>query len=395
MLLNFVYSKPVKILLWFRKGKKDPKLGTICCRLGLDGKRLEISTGLTIDKRRWDADRQKAIGNENQYINNQLENLSKAIREFEKDAPDHAMPRLRYIRDRVMGKDNRKPTYDLNWLIDNYLEIKIPENCDLEKSTQANIRAKLNIIRKYNKAQDQGEMLVADFKPILARKCYQWIRDRDYSHNTAVKVCQIFKEAFRYAMEEDVIRTNPFDRLKQSEVAGTLEFLAKEELHRLENHTFEKKELRHATDLFLLMCYTGMNISDLPKLKPEHFYLDGGRYWLKYVRKKSARNKPALIGNIPIFPEVIRLLEKYDNQIKVHTGQALNRTLKLVEDDLFIPVHLTTKLGRKTCGHMLINEMGLSVDAASSILGNSIRTFLKNYANIRQQRIAMELDKLG
>ncbi len=356
---------------------------------------MEITTDLDIPKKRWDATRQRVTGDNSTYSNDHLDKILVAIRNCEKDTDGEGLQKLRYIRDRLLGKDQVSLTYDLTWLLSNFFEVKLSDGNDLEKSTRDSVKRKMAIIQSYISFQDWGEMRVTDFKPIHARKCYQWIREKGYSHNTAVKACQAFKEAFRYAIEDGVIYGNPFARLKLTEVAAELEFLEKADLDKLHNHPFAKEELRHSVDLFLLMCYTGMNISDLAKLNPDHFYQEGGRTWLKYIRKKSARNKPALIGNIPIFPEVTRLLEKHGNRLKIHTGQAINRQLKMAEDELKIPVHLTTKLGRKTCGHMLVNEMGLSVDVASAILGNSIRTFLKNYANVRQQRIAMELDKLA
>lgn len=398
MRFNFTYSPPVKILFWFRKSIKNPKSGIIYCRLVHQGKRVEITTEIEVLKKHWNVDRKKASGEENEWINLHLDELTRAIRRIEKEVTGQGIGKLQTIRDKILQKaEPQKPEIvkNMDWLIANFFQVKFAPGTDLSVATRSNVKRKMAMVERFIKSTNLGELLVVDFKPIHARKLYSWLRESGYEHNTVVKACRVATESFQYAIEEGIIVVNPFVRMKLSEVVGELEFVSMDDLATLENHPFGSSEIGYCVDLFVLMCYTGMNISDLKKLRVSDFYTDRDREWLTYTRQKSAANKSALIANIPIFPKVKEILTKYGGELSFKHGQVVNRNLQQAGQQLGISIHLTTKLARKTCAHILINEMGLSVDSAAAILGNTVRTFMKSYANVRMKRIASELDRLA
>lgn len=397
MLISYTFTKPVKILFWFRKSVKNPKQGTISCRLSLNGDLIEISTGHTLPKNKWNTNRKKAIGDDLAHINDYLEELTRAIREIEKEKEVRNLSgkkKLQKIKELLQpAKEEelvQEQIKDLNWLFQNYHCVKFGPGSKMADSTRRSIKSKVKNCQRFIDQENIGSCLVSDFKTNQARQFYTWCLAQDYSHNSAVKFCTYFKEAFKLAIEEGVVYNNPFKSLNLSESEVERPFLKIDQIKELENGIF-KSEVKRSVDQFLLLTYTGMSISDLPKLKPENFRELNGRTWLTYVRKKSKINQPHLTANIPIFPEVISILARYENKVPINCGQVVNRNLKIAEKQLQMTVHLTTKIARKTCADILINEKGLSIDSVAAILGNTIRTVVKNYANVRQQRIEMEL----
>jgi site-specific recombinase XerD len=396
MQVNFKFNKALKIIYWFRKSAQNKNTGRVYCRLVVPGGRIEISTDCIMERKYWNPEKKKANGKYD-WVNNHLEAFTGAIRQLEKELNLSGLDLARAIRDRinkVEEKAEKQKPKNLKWLIYNYFEIKFTPGSGLELSTIENIRRKMAICERWIEANDFWNLLVSEFRTIHARNCFAWIIAQGYAHNSAVKSATRFKEAFSFAQGEGIIQANPWNAIELTETEGDLVYLSKEELFLLESQTLVDAQLQYSLDLFLLMCYTGLNISDLDKLKSDQFYLQHGIEWLSYVRKKSQKGKQALIGHVPIFPKVKAILKKYNFELKKKAGQTINKDIQAVAEMVGITIHLTTKIGRKTCGHLLVNELGLSVDAACAVLGNSVRTFLKHYARVRQVRIASEIQAL-
>lgn len=93
-------------------------------------------------------------------------------------------------------------------------------------------------------------------------------------------------------------------------------------------------------DIFMFSCYTGQRISDIFSLRKSDI---SENYWL--LRQQKTR----IIVKIPLIPEAIRILEKYDYSIPSITDQVYNRQLKkmLKKADITRPVYLQRESGNK------------------------------------------------
>ncbi len=152
-------------------------------------------------------------------------------------------------------------------------------------------------------------------------------------------------------------------------------------------HKFEVARLQQVADLFLLQCFTGMAYVDLMNFdKTKHLQKD----FICINRQKSDTE-----SLIPILPHAKILLEKYNYKMPRITNQKYNAYIKEVAEITGIEKQLTTHVGRKTCGSILLNE-GISIEVVSRILGHRDTKITQHiYARVNELRINREMEAVN
>lgn len=100
-------------------------------------------------------------------------------------------------------------------------------------------------------------------------------------------------------------------------------YLSEEELARIKNLDLAySKKLTHVRDLFMIACYTGLRFSDFSKLTTENIKND-------MIKVRTQKTGTHVI--IPILPEVITIIERYEGKLpKAYCNQKMNEYLKLI-----------------------------------------------------------------
>ena len=205
--------------------------------------------------------------------------------------------------------------------------------------------------------------------------------------NTIQKSMKKIRMFLNAAVQQEIIPTNPLDGITYKGVSPTvIESLMDAEITKLEGYTGKREK---TAKLFLLQCYTGFAHADLETLRPEHIYEDKGHHWISKGRKKTDVN-----ALIPVFPKTRALLEYFDfdynGQLPVVVQQKYNKYLKEIATELNIKTPLSSHVGRKTAGMVLLDN-GVPLETVSRILGHkSVATTQKWYAKIRAGRIAKD-----
>jgi len=81
----------------------------------------------------------------------------------------------------------------------------------------------------------------------------------------------------------------------------------------------DKPHLDRARDIFLAGCYTGLRFSDYNRIRPEHINK-------QYIQIIPIKTKDTV--NIPLMPELSKILTKWDYTIPEMTSQELGRYIK-------------------------------------------------------------------
>lgn len=144
--------------------------------------------------------------------------------------------------------------------------------------------------------------------------------------NTIGKEIKTLKTILRTAQELGIhdfggYKTFHVPKLKLDPVVLTREELGKlEQLDLGDNLNWEK-----VRDLFLVGCYTAQRISDYGRISRDFIIEDEGRQYIEIRQKKVSETVL-----IPIKPELMAILKKYDFQVPDITGQHLNREIKKI-----------------------------------------------------------------
>lgn len=148
-------------------------------------------------------------------------------------------------------------------------------------------------------------------------------------------------------------------------------------------------------DLCLTQCFTGLRISDLFRLRPEHIKCDDDRYWIEMRSTKTDRNMV-----IPLANEAVDILRKHNFQLPIIAEQYYNRELKklarlagvdneiewLAYDEKNKKYHKTKKLYQVFSSHACartaiayFDDQGYKLSQITQIVGKSMGTLLKYY----------------
>jgi integrase len=171
---------------------------------------------------------------------------------------------------------------------------------------------------------------------------------------------------------------------------GSIVNLDFEERERIEKLDYsDTPHLDRYRKIFLFMCYTGLRISDVENLRPEHLHHTSKGYQVD-LKKMIKTRKPVYLELHELFegkPQAI--LEEFfeetfgssdfsairaskeNKPVFSHlTGQVLNRELKKIAEDAEIYKNLSAHVGRHTFGtHMAVLSNG-NVSLVRDLLGH-------------------------
>lgn len=117
-----------------------------------------------------------------------------------------------------------------------------------------------------------------------------------------------------------------------------------------------------------------MSYSDVKEFSTATIYTDAsGAKWIN-----SKRVKTGVDYDVPLFPQVINILEKYDYKLPVLSNQKMNEYLKEIAVVFGINKNMTTHMARRTFASIM-NEEGVNITAIQRMLGHTKITTTQHY----------------
>jgi integrase/recombinase XerD len=217
-----------------------------------------------------------------------------------------------------------------------------------------------------------------------------FLYDRGVSYDHARRVISQLKQVINYAhlyefTSKNIIQGYKLKRSKPKELVH----LTEQELDRLMHITIATPKIRQAADLFKFQCWTGLAYGDLTQFSIKNLERDKDGDWISYTRIKNGYSEAIL----PLLKEAEDILKKYDYQLPYLDNSKYNLYLKELADIMGIQKRLTTHVGRKTFGMIMLN-CGVSLEVVSKMLGHkSVKTTQDTYAQVLKKRIAKDMKK--
>ncbi len=140
---------------------------------------------------------------------------------------------------------------------------------------------------------------------------------------------------------------------------------------------------------FLIECYAGIRFSDWKRFEIETL-VEGSN--LKVNAKKNGQPVYIPLDKFPRLKNIIDYVIAENITFSLSEGNT-NRVLKIIASDLKVNKHLTTHIGRHTCG-TLLGEMGWNNSEIAEVLGISEQT-AKVYVKNTRQRVRAAANRLG
>ncbi len=393
------------VLFWVNKNKvnKNTSKAPIFARITVNGKRVELSTGKSIEVKNWISShgRVKGTSEEARTINRYLDNVNvRLTRIFDRMEDADEIITAREIKNRFLG--NKPIGHSLIDLFE-YHNQQIKDQIGLGYSTGTLERYETTL--KHLKEFLAKSLKVNDIDceelkyPFISEFEYYLKTKKKIGHNTTMKYLRNFKKIVLLALKNEWIIRDPFMRFKISLHDVKKEFLTKHEIQRIIEKEFNIERLTHVRDIFIFCCYTGLSYIDVQRLTWDDIQtgLDD-KLWIMVERKKTG-----IESHIPLLPEPIRILNLYKSNPEINvkgkilpvlSNQKVNSYLKEIGDLCGIKKNITFHMARHTFATTVTLANGVSIETVSSMLGHKSIKTTQIYAKVVKEKISREMVEL-
>jgi site-specific recombinase XerD len=169
-----------------------------------------------------------------------------------------------------------------------------------------------------------------------------------------------------------------------------IKMLTNEQVNYIRDLPIERKIVRQMRDVFLLMCYTGMAVSDMAKFDRSWIFPSTNpkfKFWLKYKRKKTEA-----LCMVPLIDEAMAVIDRWEWPIPGEVRMIKHYCTMLTK---ITGIHLNPHLARKTCGSLWL-EKGMPSESVSRILGHmSISMTQRYYSKITANKIEQDFNRIA
>ena len=178
-------------------------------------------------------------------------------------------------------------------------------------------------------------------------------------NNGAVNLLCCLKNFILYAIRNEWMEKNPFRYYKMKVDKTNVKVpLTREELDTLLRKPMPNDRLSRIRDVFCFCALTGLAFTDADHLRKEHITTDEeGTVWIHKPREKTA-----VMSRVPLLPQAIRILKRYESDetcksrgklLPVPSNSKMNAYLKELAGICNIPKNLTTHTARHTFATLL------------------------------------------
>ncbi len=154
-----------------------------------------------------------------------------------------------------------------------------------------------------------------------------YFKEKDYSPNTIGRHVKNLKTVMNLAHDEGLHANTEHKRkkFKTLKVEVTDVYLSETELQAiLELNLSDQPQMDLARDIFLAGCYTAQRFSDYSKIRKDNFKEpEPGRYIIDLTQSKTGERVI-----IPVRPELLQILKKYDFELPRTFEQKVNKKIK-------------------------------------------------------------------
>jgi len=163
-------------------------------------------------------------------------------------------------------------------------------------------------------------------------------------------------------------------------------FITWEQIKMLLATDLEDKDQQFFVDLFCLLCLTGMSIKDSLNFTPQQ-NVSADEKWIIYARKKTGSR-----CQIPLFPQLKKIIDKYQWPCKYSVRTVQYRCTSLISD--LLGRRVKSHDGRKAFGCLCLT-LGWSIEATSKFMGHSNPLITSRiYAHVLHEKVQKEMEFL-
>lgn len=392
-------------VLFYVKKTKPLRNGDVpvFARVTVNGDRVEFSLERGVPLEQWDSKKNRArgYGKVARELNEFLTGVSAQFYNHHRELKENGRTiTASILRDRYLGIDNKIET--LKALYEDH-NAKMQELVGIEYAPLTLQRYETGLKHTLEFMQVQygtDKMLIGEMNHQFITSFEHYLKvTAQCQHNSAMKHVKALKKIMGIALNEGLVKTNPFVKYKISIRHVNKDFLTEAEINLLAEKNIEVARVAIVRDLFLFQCLTGLAYSDLAKLTPDDIrnHVDG-QLWVI-----TDRTKTSVPCHIPLMPMALKIIDRYEGHacrlrngllFPVPTNQKMNAYLKEVADLCGINKEMTTHMARHTFATTVTLSNGIPIESVSKMLGHRKLQSTQIYAKVLDNKVGNEMGAL-
>lgn len=381
-----------KILFYINKNKtKTDGTTAILCRITIDGSNVVITTGESIVPHGWCAKRGETT---DKKTNQRLKNFREEIEQgYNTLLYKYGAVSAELLKNYLQGI-GRNPTT----LLALSTEELNAQRESKSKGTYSNNRSSDKQLNAFVRNRGEEDISLTALTIEFFDDYRFHLKKEGYAPATINRhLCWLSRLMYR-AVGQGTIRFNPFEGMKYEAVENKPRFLSKGDIVKLLAFPLQDEGAELSRRMFLFSVFTGLAFADLQSLRASQIETnsDGKRY----IRK--ARQKTEVESLTPLHPIAEQILSLYTKEKSkgdykifpdtVSKGK-LSSHLKTVGLACSIRTPLTWHMARHSFGTLTL-EAGIPIESIAKMMGHSSIASTQIYAQITDQKIARDMERL-
>ncbi|MBF00283.1 MULTISPECIES: site-specific integrase [Flavobacterium] len=391
------------LTFFLRTPRRKTNIRSIYLRITVDGIPKETSIKCTWDLTRWDQKTERATGSKEdaRVLNNVLDAITVKVNKRKADLiyaeeTITAQKLIDYVKGKVASRAKVLEEFQLH---NDEVKALVPKEYSagtLERFVTAKSHVRDFIKFKYR--VDDLEFRELNF---------QFVKDYEFylktvkgcCNNTTLKYISNFKKIVLRAIAKEIITVDPFKLFKGKKTKTNKKPLSREELLKIERHSFSTPRLELVRDIFVFQCYTGLAYIDVFNLKASDIKTGiDGEPWIMTERQKTGSET-----NVPLLPQALEIMSRYKGHplsekrgavLPVKSNQKMNAYLKEIADLCGINCELNTHKARRTFASTVTLGNNVPIHVVKEMLGHHSIQQTEEYAITEKQSISREMQGL-
>ena len=363
----------------------------VCIRLISRRRKKDISLRIYVKAKDWNFNRNLVY-----KTDPKSERKNKLIKHFIKKA-ENIVDDCYFSGKSLNFDEFEKQLLNKDYSDDSFLEfaLDVINKKDYSKETRRQCTAQITKLRQFKKDVRFTEInknFIQNYKSYMKNKLGN-------NENTLNKSLSRLKTFVNWAVEENLMKENPFEKIKISKIDGKREHLNIDELKKLEEIYYQNilnDRQSNVLRYFLFVCYTGLRYSDIKNLKFMNIrkrFINGQE--TKFIDINIQKTSQDV--SIPLINKALKLIPKEINArqtvFRVLSNQKTNEYLKEIIKLVEIDKNITFHCARHTLATTGL-DMGIPIEVISKILGHTEIKITQIYAKVNDGLKYREMLKL-
>ena len=379
----------------------DDGLAPVFMRVGVDGKRLNISTKIYVKPIEWSVQNCKLKTNneEARRVNKLLEGFKFKAFDYQRELMAEGKEiTLDSIKAKWYGTPTERPRMLMEVFKKHNEQMKALVNSEFSPLTLERYETSFRHTQAYMKWKfkiDDIDIKKLNYEFISEYEF--WLKSkRKCDHNTSVKYLSNFKKIVHICIKNGWLERDPFVGFKMTKREVERPFLVQEELKRIIDKQFVAPRMNQVKDIFIFCCYTGLAYADVEKLTREEITtgIDSEKWiW-------TSRQKTDTATRIPLLSQALEILDRYKDDpqcaikgrlLPVLSNQKMNTYLKEIADACDITKKMTFHTARHTFATTVTLSNGVPIETVGKMLGHRNLKTTQHYARILDLKVSEDM----